>query len=468
MESFMGRDFLLHNEVGKSLFFNTAVGLPIFDFHNHLSAKEIFEDRQYKNLTEIWLGGDHYKWRAMRVFGVSESYITGIDTDPYEKFVHWADTIANAIGNPLYHWTHMELQRYFGITTVLSAKTAKAIWDQCQELLQKQEYSVRNLLRRQNVKALCTTDDPIDDLYYHNRLKEENFAIRVIPTFRPDRAVALEKEDFTDYLTLLGKSAGFTIDSLDTLEEALKKRLSYFREVGCIVSDHSLECNLYESFTLEEVRVIFQRKYEGKIVTASECSKYRGYLLTFLGKEYAKAGVVMQLHIGALRNNSSRMFAKIGADTGFDCMNDFSFAPQISALLNGMDVTGELPKMILYYLNPKDTEMLACMIGNFQDGSSKGKIQLGAPWWFNDHKRGMENHIEILGEVGMLSTFIGMLTDSRSFLSFPRHEYFRRILCNKIGAWVVNGEYPCDMEQLSKLVTGICYDNAAGYFGLKE
>ena len=467
METFLGRDFLLNNDTAKSLY-NNAEALPIFDFHNHLSAEDIFNDRQYENLTEIWLGGDHYKWRAMRTNGVQEQYITGKDTDPYEKFICWADTIANAIGNPLYHWTHLELQRYFGIDTPLSPKTAKEIWDRCQELLQQPEFSVRNLLIRQKVEALCTTDDPIDNLYYHKKLKEEGFKIQVLPTFRPDRALALENEKFIDYIKLLENSAGIVIDSLTSLEEALKQRLSYFIEAGCLVSDHSLEYNIYDSFTTGEVSAIFKKKFEGKTVTASECAKYRGYLLTFLGKEYAKAGMVMQLHIGAQRNNSTRMFTKIGVDTGFDCMNDFSFAPQISALLNGMDETGELPKTVLYNLNPKDTDMLACMIGNFQDGSCKGKLQLGAPWWFNDHKRGMKNHMEILGSLGLLSSFIGMLTDSRSFLSFPRHEYFRRILCNKIGAWVENGEYPCDMEQLNILINGICIDNAVSYFGLKR
>jgi glucuronate isomerase len=468
MRQFLGADFLLKNETAKKLY-KTTEDLPIFDFHNHLSAEEIYRDRQYANLTELWLGGDHYKWRLMRTNGILEADITGKDTDPYKKFTYWADTVANAIGNPLYHWTHLELQRYFGITTPLAPSTAEEVWKQSVELLKKPEFSVRNLLKKQNVTALCTTDDPIDDLKYHILLQEDrSFLIKVLPTFRPDRAINIEKDNFLDYLTLLGKSSDIAIDSLTSLKEALKARLEYFIKAGCLVSDHSLECNLYEAFTEEEVQKLFRKKLEGNELSSTECAKYRAYLLTYLGREYAKAGLVMQLHIGALRNNSSRMFGKVGADTGFDSMNDFAFAPQIAALLDSMDVTEQLPKTILYCINPKDMEMLACMSGNYQDGSCKGKVQFGAAWWFNDHIRGMEYQMEILSNVGLLSTFVGMLTDSRSFLSFPRHEYFRRILCNKLGTWVEDGEYPWDEEQLIKIVKDICFNNAVSYFRLSD
>ena len=370
------------------------------------------------------------------------------------------------MGNPLYHWTHLELQRYFGITKPLTPENAKEIWDKCNEKLRQEEYSVRNLLQMQQVKALCTTNDPLEDLDYHRKLKDEGYQIQVLPTFRPDRAIALEKDDFVPYIRELGEKVGYELASIDLLLDALKDRLDFFVKMGCVVSDHSLECNIYRESDRDEADLIYQKKREGREITPAEFGKYRGFVLRSLGREYHRRQMVMQLHIGALRNNSSRMFRITGADSGFDGMNDFHYAPEISALLDSMDKTDELPKTVLYCLNPNDMEMLAVMAGNFQGGQIKGKVQLGAAWWFNDHKAGMEKHLEDLADVGILPTFIGMLTDSRSFLSFPRHEYFRRILCEKLGSWVEDGEYPPDLAYLGKAVEDICYGNAAAYFGI--
>lgn len=466
MKQFLDENFLLKNDTAKTLYHSYAKNMPIFDFHNHLSAEEIYEDCCYENIARVWLGGDHYKWRAMRAFGIPEEQITGNKVNDCEKFKAWAKTVQAAMGNPLYHWTHLELQRYFGISKPLTPENAKEIWDKCNEKLQQKEYSVRNLLQMQNVKALCTTNDPLEDLDYHRKLKDEGFQIQVLPTFRPDRAIALEKDDFVPYIRELGEKAGYELASIDLLVDALKDRLDFFVKMGCVVSDHSLECNIYRETDRDEADLIYQKKLVGREITPAECGKYRGFVLRSLGREYHRRQMVMQLHIGALRNNSSRMFRITGADSGFDGMNDFHYAPEISALLDSMDKTDELPKTVLYCLNPNDMEMLAVMAGNFQGGQIKGKVQLGAAWWFNDHKAGMEKHLEDLANVGILPAFIGMLTDSRSFLSFPRHEYFRRILCEKLGSWVEEGEYPPDLEYLGKAVEDICYGNAAAYFGI--
>ncbi|WP_394925764.1 glucuronate isomerase [uncultured Robinsoniella sp.] len=468
MKEFLDENFLLKNDTAKVLYHSYAKNMPIFDFHNHLSAQEIYEDRCYENIARLWLGGDHYKWRAMRAFGIPEEQITGDMENDWEKFEAWAKTVQAAIGNPLYHWTHLELQRYFGIYQPLTPENAKEIWDNCNKKLQQKEYSVRDLLKMQNVKALCTTNDPMEDLIYHKKLKDEGFQIQVLPTFRPDRAVALEKGEFVPYIRELGEKVGYELNSIDHLLAALKDRLDFFENMGCLVSDHSLECNIYRNTDRDEADFIYQKKLDGRGITDVEYAKYRGFVLCSLGREYHRRGMVMQLHIGALRNNSSRMYRLTGADSGFDGMNDFHYAPEIGALLDSMDKTDELPKTVLYCLNPNDMEMLAVMAGNFQGGETKGKVQLGAAWWFNDHKAGMDKHLEDLANVGILPTFIGMLTDSRSFLSFPRHEYFRRILCQKLGSWVEDGEYPQDLAYLGKVVQDICYGNAAAYFGMPD
>lgn len=465
MMSFMDEDFLLSNDSAKDLF-AAVKDEPIYDYHNHLNPREIYEDKCFDNMAEVWLGGDHYKWRAMRANGISESLITG-DGAPYDKFVAWADTVQNLIGNPLYHWTHLELQRYFGITKPLSKETAKEIWDECNAKLHTKEYSVRNLLKMQNVSVLCTTDDPADDLQWHKKIKKEDFGIKVLPSYRPEKALGIEKDDFKSYIDRLSLVVEFKIDDVESLLKALELRLEYFIENGCKVTDHSLEGKFFIKATKDEVNEILKIRLAGVKVNEEQIAKFKGYMLTELGRLYAKHDLVMQLHIGAIRNNSERFFKQLGADTGFDAINDFNYAPQLAALLSEMDLYDELPRTILYCLNPKDTEMLAAMATTFcsNEKGIKGKVQLGAAWWFCDHKNGMERQIEAMSDNGLISTSVGMLTDSRSFLSFPRHELYRRILCNKIGTWVENGEYPADTSYLRSMVKGICGSNAIDYFG---
>lgn len=467
MKPFMDEDFLLSNDTAKELFHQHAENMPIFDFHNHLNVKEIYEDRQFDNIGQVWLEGDHYKWRALRANAVEERLVTG-DASWKEKFDCWAKTIPETFGNPLYHWTHLELKRYFGIDELLSPKTGDGIYQAANGYLIQKEYSVRNLLRKMKVTALCTTDDPADDLKYHRLLKEEGFEIKVLPTFRPDRAFQTDKPDFADYIKILGESAGIEIYGIEDLMEALLKRAAYFNDAGCRVSDHGLDGHIYELCSREEAGAIFKKALENTPLSSGEKRQYKGYLLSALGRIYSGFGWVMQLHIGAIRNNSQRMFEQLGPDTGFDSIDDPVYAGQLKGLLSGMDYTKELPKTILYCLSSKDFEMLAGMAGNFQDGSCKGKVQLGAAWWFLDQKRGMEAQLDVLAQIGMLSGFVGMLTDSRSFLSFPRHEYFRRILCNYIGGVVENGEYPADLEFLGTMIENICYHNAVSYFGLEK
>ncbi|MGI6109358.1 MAG: glucuronate isomerase [Eubacteriaceae bacterium] len=466
MKKFMDDDFLLQTDTAKKLYHEHAEKMPIIDFHNHLNPKEIYDDGNYENITKLWLGGDHYKWRAMRTHGIPEELITG-DAPDYDKFMAWAETVQNAIGNPLYHWTHLELKRYFDIDKPFNPDTAEEIWNEVNEKLQKPEYSVRNLLRKMNVEVLCTTDDPIDDLAWHKKLKaDDSFAIKVLPTFRPDRAIAMEKEDFNDYIDQLSKAAAMDIETVDDLMAALTARLDYFVENGAAASDHSLEYNIYQDASPEEVEAIFRKRRNNEELTPEEYSKYRGFMLSRLGREYAKRNMAMQLHIGAQRNNSERMFKKLGADTGYDSMSDMNYSEEIAGLLNNMDKTDELPKTVLYNANPKDNEMLATMAVNFNNDKARGKVQFGPAWWFMDHKPGMERQLDALASESLISGFIGMLTDSRSFLSFPRHEYFRRILSNKIGGWVENGEYPDDEKYLGKLVEDIAHDNAKNYFGV--
>ena len=464
---FINDNFILRNETARKLYHEHAEKLPIIDFHNHLNPQEIYEDKTYENLTEVWLGGDHYKWRAMRANGVSEKLITG-SGDAYDKYLAYADTIESAFGNPLYHWTHLELKRYFDIDETLDSESAEEIWNKTSEKLKDPDFTVQNLLRKQKVEVLCTTDDPADDLIWHKKIKESVNDIKVIPSFRPGNAIDIEKDSFVAYMKRLGEAAGIEITCFDDLLRALSIRLEYFMEMGCRVTDHSLECDFYRQTDRLEIDRIFRKKLAGEEISLEEAASYRGGLVTQLGMIYHDKGLVMQLHIGALRNTSERMFEKIGADTGYDCLNDFNYAVQLAGLLNGMDKEDRLPRTILYALNPKDMPMLAAMAGNFQGNEEgiKSKVQLGSAWWFQDHMNGMRNQLEVLSDVGLLSGFIGMLTDSRSFLSFPRHEYFRRILCDMVGEKVEAGEFPADMDLLGKMIEDICYYNAKRYFGL--
>ena len=464
---FINDNFILRNETARKLYHEHAEKLPIIDFHNHLNPQEIYEDKTYENLTEVWLGGDHYKWRAMRANGVSEKLITG-SGDDYDKYLAYADTIESAFGNPLYHWTHLELKRYFDIDETLDSESAEEIWNKTSEKLKDPDFTVQNLLRKQKVEVLCTTDDPADDLIWHKKIKESVNDIKVIPSFRPGNAIDIEKDSFVAYMKRLGEAAGIEITCFDDLLRALSIRLEYFMEMGCRVTDHSLECDFYRQTDRSEIDRIFRKKLAGEEISLEEAASYRGGLVTQLGMIYHDKGLVMQLHIGALRNTSERMFEKIGADTGYDCLNDFNYAVQLAGLLNEMDKEDRLPRTILYALNPKDMPMLAAMAGNFQGNEEgiKSKVQLGSAWWFQDHMNGMRNQLEALSDVGLLSGFIGMLTDSRSFLSFPRHEYFRRILCDMVGEKVEAGEFPADMDLLGKMIEDICYYNAKRYFGV--
>ncbi len=465
MKKFMDEDFILNNEIAVKLYHQFAKDMPIIDYHCHLNPKEIAENKSYRNITEIWLGGDHYKWKAMRSNGVEEKYITG-DAEDKEKFLKWAQTVPSTIGNPLYHWTHLELKRYFGIDTLLSPETAEEIWEKCNTLLQKSEFTSRSLINRSNVKVICTTDDPVDSLAYHKSIAEdETIDVKVLPTLRPDKGINIDKEGFADWINKLALAVGDQISNFGDLLKALGARVKFFDEQGCRVSDHALDPVVFEEGTEAEVNEIFIKALKGEKLTESEIRKYKTQVLLFLGKEYAKLGWVMQLHIGTIRNVNSRMMNLLGPDTGFDTIGDESFAQPLAKFLDALDRTNELPKTILYCLNPRDNEVLATMIGSFQGGGIPGKIQFGSGWWFNDQKDGMIRQMIALSNVGLISRFVGMLTDSRSFLSYIRHEYFRRILCNLLGEWVENGEVPEDMDLLGKVVKDICYYNANDYFG---
>ena len=466
MRKFMDSDFLLKNDVSKKLY-EYAEKMPIFDYHCHLNPKEIAENKSYENITQIWLYGDHYKWRAMRSNGIDEKYITGDATD-YEKFLAFAKTMEYAYGNPLFHWSHLELKRYFGIEEVLSTKTAESIWNRANELLKTNEFTAKRLIERSNVKALCTTDDPADTLEFHQEiLKDENFKVKVLPTFRPDKAIYLEKEDYLIWLEKLETISNEKIDSFKKLIEALEKRVEFFVENGCVVTDHSLEAPFYRRDTENKIEEIFSKRLAGEALTKEEADIYKTEIFLALGKIYYKNDLGMQLHMGALRNNNERMFKKLGADVGFDSIADNNYGEVLSKLLNSLDVDGKLPKTILYCLNPKDNEVLGTMIGNFQNSDTPGKIQFGSGWWFNDQKDGMIRQMTALSQLGLLRRFVGMLTDSRSFLSYTRHEYFRRILCNLVGTWVEDGEVPYDEEILKAMIEEICFINAKNYFKLE-
>ena len=462
MKEFLGRDFLLDSEAAKQLYFGYAEKMPIYDFHCHLNPKEIYEDKQYRSLTEIWLGGDHYKWRLLREFGIDEKYVTG-DASDEEKFMAYAKTMQYAIGNPIYSWTHLELRRFFGIYDVLTPKTADKIYREANEKLR--ELTARKLIKMSGVTALCTTDDPVDNLEYHILIEaDESFDVKVRPSFRPDKGIKIEKDTFLPWLEQLSAAVGYTVDSYAKLVKALEERAIFFDKVGCVCSDHGLDTFEYLPATEAEVEAIFAKALGGETLTQDEVEQYKGALLISLGKIYHELGWVQQYHIGAIRNNSKRMFEKLGPDTGYDSINDGNYAWKLSAVLSALDYTGELPKTVLYCLNPNNNEMLAAMMNCFQDGKTRGKIQFGSGWWFNDQKDGMQKQMETLMQVGLISQFVGMLTDSRSFLSYTRHEYFRRILCSKIGALLEGGEYPYDIELVGKMVEDICYNNAMRYF----
>ena len=443
---------MLKNSTAKKLY-KMVENLPIIDYHCHLSPKMIAEDYKFRNAFDLFLSGDHYKWRQMRTNGIDEKYITG-DADEYEKFLAFAKTMPYLIGNPLYHWTHLELKRYFGIDEVLSEKTAKSIWDRCNELLAKDEFSAKNLILRSNVEVICTTDDPADTLEYHEQLKD--FKTKILPTFRPDKLTGIDKETFIPYVQSIG------VKDYDALVVWVRDRIDYFDKAGCKLSDHAME---YIPYAIGDPKSAFDKAMAGEKLTLSEIDSFKTAVLKICAEEYTKRSWTMQLHIGAMRNNNTKMYEKLGADTGFDSIADLPIAEQLSRFLNHLEMNDVLPKTILYTLNPKDNYVLGTMLGNFQSSLIPGKIQFGSGWWFNDQRDGMIAQMTSLANLGMISLFVGMLTDSRSFVSYPRHEYFRRIMCNLIGTWVEDGEYPRDMDALKEIVQGIAYNNAKRYFG---
>ncbi|WP_059104637.1 glucuronate isomerase [Shouchella shacheensis] len=463
MKTFITEDFLLYNETAKELYYNFAKDLPIIDYHNHLNDAEILEDKNYSNLSEIWLAGDHYKWRAMRANGVEEAYITG-EKDDYEKFLAWAKTVPNTFGNPLYHWTHLELLRYFNIDTVLDEASAPAIWKETKQKLATPALSVRSLLKKENVEFLGTTDDPTDDLENHQKMMDENYECKISPSFRPDNGLAIEKDEFISWVEKLARVGDSSIEKYDDFLDALAKRVDFFDEMGCRSSDHGINVMFYEEATHDETAAIFEKRFKGEKLTEVEIEQFKTYTLLTLGELYAGKGWAMQLHIGPLRNNNTRMFNKVGPDSGFDSIGDRMVADKLAKFLDALEVKEKLPKTILYSLNAKDFNVLAAMAGNFQNAEVPGKIQFGTAWWYNDTIDGMEDQMKTLANIGLISNFIGMLTDSRSFLSFSRHEYFRRILCNLLGSWVEEGKVPNSRALLEKYVRGICYENAKRYF----
>lgn len=460
----MDEHFLLQTETAQKLYHEHAAKMPIFDYHCHINPKDIADDRSFKTITEVWLYGDHYKWRAMRTNGVDERFCTG-DASDWEKFEKWAETVPHTLRNPLYHWTHLELRRFFGIEKLLSPATAKEIYEECNAKLQTPEYSVRGLIRKAKVNTICTTDDPIDSLEYHQQIKDSGFEVAVLPAWRPDKAMAVANAgSYNDYLDLLEKAAGMTIQTFDQLLAALDNRHEFFHANGCRLSDHGLDTAFAEDYTKAEIDAIFSQVRSGKALNKSEVLKFQSCMLYEFGVMDHKRGWTQQLHIGAQRDNNTRLFSKLGPDTGFDSIGDVPVAQPLAKLLDRLDMENKLCKTILYNLNPRDNELYATMLGNFQDGSVAGKIQYGSGWWFLDQKDGMEKQMNALSCLGLLSRFVGMLTDSRSFLSYTRHEYFRRTLCNLLGNDVENGEIPYDMELLGSMVENICFNNAKAYF----
>lgn len=465
MRKFMDEDFLLENETAKYLYHEHAAKMPIIDYHCHIDPKEIAEDHVFADITEAWLGGDHYKWRMIRSNGTEEKYITGTAT-AREKFQKFAEALPKAIGNPLYHWTHLELQRYFDCQLPLDEDSAEEIWDLCNSRLQQPDMSVLGLIKKSNVKIICTTDDPADDLAWHKKIKENNnCTAKVLPAMRPDGILNIEKKDFAAYLRRLGKAAGIEIQNLDDIRQALIKRIAFFAEMGCRASDHGPDYMFYREASEEKVNTILQKALRGDTLTIEEIEAYKTFLLVFLAGEYHKNGWGMQIHYSCQRNPNTLALETLGANTGFDCIAVSNGGYALTQFLDALYKAGKLPRTIIYSLNPTDNALIGSIIGSFQGTEVAGKVQLGAAWWFNDTKTGMLDQLMAFGNLSVLGNFVGMLTDSRSFLSYTRHEYFRRILCNLIGTWVENGEYPADRKRLGKMIEDIAYNNALKYFG---
>ena len=465
MKKFLDSDFLLESDVAVKLY-SHAEKMPIIDYHNHLSPKDIALNRKFNNITEVWLEGDHYKWRAMRSNGVPERYCTG-DAAPDEKFMKWAETVPYTMRNPLYHWTHLELRNYFGITGLLDAKSGRKIYEDSSALLKRDDYSVQRMLKKNKVEVLCTTDDPTDSLEYHEMFARQNVGFKMFPTFRPDKSFSIQNvQAYNEYLVKLGEAAGVTIGHFEDLLTALQKRVDFFDKLGCRISDHGLESLYFHPESERNAPALFTKLLKGEQLDAVESVMFRTAVLVNICRMYHEKNWAQQFHLGAQRNNSTRMMRTLGPDTGFDSIGSFEQAQATARFFDYLDNTNQLTKTIIYNLNPADNELIATMIGNFNDGSSPGKMQFGSGWWFLDQKDGMERQMNALSNMGLLSRFVGMVTDSRSFLSFPRHEYFRRTLCNLIGNDVVKGELP-DSPRLSDMVEDICYNNAKSYFGFQ-
>ncbi|MBR1671297.1 MAG: glucuronate isomerase [Fretibacterium sp.] len=468
MKPFMDKDFLLNTETARALFHDAAESCPIIDYHCHISPKEIWEDLHYNSITQVWLGGDHYKWRLMRCAGVPEEYITG-GASEHDKFLKWAEVLGRAVGNPLYHWSHLELRRFFGYEGVLNASTAEEVWKLCNEKLHRQDFGVRDLIRRSNVETICTTDDPIDTLEWHEKLAaDESFKTAVLPAWRPDKAMNIEKETWPEYIDKLGEASGVKITSFRTLKDALFKRMDYFSEHRCVLSDHALDYVMYAPASEEEIEAIFAARLAGSIPGEEAKAKFKTAFMLFVGRQYRARGWVMQLHYGCRRDNNVPMFDRLGPDTGFDCVDNSAPSVQTAQFLGALERTNDLPKTILYSLNGNDNAAIDTICGCFQSDEAVSKVQHGSAWWFEDHLEGMTNHTKTLASLGYLAGFVGMLTDSRSFLSYPRHEYFRRILCRILGEWVEEGLYPDDRDTLKDIVRAVSYGNAKKYFNFAE
>lgn len=461
--TFIHDNFLLENKYAEELYHNYSKNQPIIDYHNHLNPQFIAEDKIFDNITNVWINGDHYKWRAMRTLGINEQFVTGNGSDK-DKFLNWAKTVPYTMRNPLYHWTHLELARYFDIYDLLNEKSAEKIYIETSEKINSQAYSTQNLLKKVNAELVCTTEDPIDSLEYHQKFANNSVGIKMSTAFRPDKAILIANDGYNAYLDTLGDVSGVAINTYADLQTALRNRIEFFNANGCKLSDHGLNQIDFEEFTENEVSAIFKKKRENRILSPEEALKFQSAILIFLSETYHEFGWVQQFHLGALRNNNARMHRILGPDTGWDSIGDYPQAQKLSAFLNALDSKDKLTKTIIYNLNPADNEVMATMIGNFNDGSVRGKVQFGSGWWFLDQKDGMTKQLNALSNMGLISCFVGMLTDSRSFLSFPRHEYFRRILCNLLGDEIKRGELPNDMEWIGKLVADISYNNAKEYF----